>query len=294
MTVSQDFSSKHKVEKPGESLTLTIPAKGDTRVRVLRRDRIIWGCAPPQSVPVGGRLSQFVEGWKHITNYPYILSIVKQGYRLRFMSPPLLCKSSWNMQYPQWQKQAQGFAGAVIPDATKQCNIRGTTRHSGILLQCISGAQSIRRVVSCYQSEKVKCSPRHTSLSHVYYCLSSEYCKKQRLHIQNRSGGCILSCTDLPGHSEVPSLRLQEGVPVSGTSFDLSTAPQVFTHLGHTVVGYLPLSRHINVTLPRACISKLSLWHSVQVYNKILTIKNPFTNEPPTTVSGSYRYLIVD
>ena len=34
------------------------------------------GCAPPQSVPVGGRLCQFVKEWKHITNDPYMLSIV--------------------------------------------------------------------------------------------------------------------------------------------------------------------------------------------------------------------------
>ena len=53
------------------------------------------------------------------------------------------------------------------------------------------------------------------------------------------------------------------------------------------------LYRPYLVKSPGACISKLSLWHSVQVCNESLTIKNPFTNEPPTTVSGSYRYLIV-
>ena len=50
------------------------------------------GVLPPQVglSPVGGRLSNFVEGWKRITNHPYVLSIVAKGYRLRFMSPPLL------------------------------------------------------------------------------------------------------------------------------------------------------------------------------------------------------------
>ena len=32
------------------------------------------------AVPVVGRLSRFVEGWEHITNDPYIPSIVSQGY----------------------------------------------------------------------------------------------------------------------------------------------------------------------------------------------------------------------
>ena len=37
---------------------------------------------PPQSVQVGGRPCQFVEGWKRITNDPFGLSIVAKGYRL--------------------------------------------------------------------------------------------------------------------------------------------------------------------------------------------------------------------
>ena len=40
--------------------------------------------------------------------------------------------------------------------------------------------------------------------------------------------------------SNVPALRLPErGVSVQGTLFDLSTAPQMFICVGHTVAGYL-------------------------------------------------------
>ena len=53
-------------------------------IRVTRRNE---GELPPQSVPVGGRLCQFVEGWKRITNDPFVLSIAAKEYRLRFMSP---------------------------------------------------------------------------------------------------------------------------------------------------------------------------------------------------------------
>ena len=42
--------------------------------------------------PFGGRLSNFVEGWKRITNDPYVLSIGAKGYRLRFTSPPFSVK----------------------------------------------------------------------------------------------------------------------------------------------------------------------------------------------------------
>ena len=56
---------------------------------------------PPQVSPVGGRLSNFVEGWKHITNDPYVLSIIAKGYRLRFMSPPFLRQTPWEIRSPQ-------------------------------------------------------------------------------------------------------------------------------------------------------------------------------------------------
>ena len=47
-----------------------------TRIRVINNE----GVLPPQMTPVAGRLSNFEEGWKRITNDPYVLSIVAKGY----------------------------------------------------------------------------------------------------------------------------------------------------------------------------------------------------------------------
>ena len=60
-------------------------------------------------MPVGGRLCQFVEGWKHITNDPYVLNIVTKGCRLRFTSPPLLFKTPWEIRSPQGPQKIQGM-----------------------------------------------------------------------------------------------------------------------------------------------------------------------------------------
>ena len=62
-----------------------------------------------QVSPVGGRLSNFVEGWKRITNYPYVLSIVAKGYRLRFTSPPLLRQTPWEIGSPQDPQEILGM-----------------------------------------------------------------------------------------------------------------------------------------------------------------------------------------
>ena len=71
-------------------ITLYAPVERDSRVNDQRKQPNEGvPPPPPQPVPVGGRLSQFVEGQKRITNDLYVLSIISQGYRLRFASSPL-------------------------------------------------------------------------------------------------------------------------------------------------------------------------------------------------------------
>ena len=80
--------------KPGHSKegqkTLTVSVSSDSKKRKVESQDD--APQPPRKpmTPVGGRLSSFVEGWKRVTNDPCVLSIVAKGYRLRFMSPPLL------------------------------------------------------------------------------------------------------------------------------------------------------------------------------------------------------------
>ena len=78
----------------------------ETRIKVTNNE----GVLPPQITPVGGRLSNFVEGWKRITNDPYVLSNVATGYRLRFTSPPLLRQSlPWEIRSPHGPEEILGI-----------------------------------------------------------------------------------------------------------------------------------------------------------------------------------------
>ena len=77
-------------------------------LKVIRNVRIR-ACPPSQSVPVGGRLCQFVEGWKHIMNDPYVLSIKANGYRLHFTIQPLLLKVPWEIRPPIGSQKIQGM-----------------------------------------------------------------------------------------------------------------------------------------------------------------------------------------
>ena len=78
---------------------------GGKRIKVTNNE----GVLPPQITPVGGRLSDFVEGWKRIMNDPYVLSIVAKGYRLSFTSPPLLRQTPWEIRSPQGQEEILGM-----------------------------------------------------------------------------------------------------------------------------------------------------------------------------------------
>ena len=83
--------------------------------------------------------------------------------------------------------------------------------------------------------------------------------KKGRLRVQNRSAGCILSCTNTSTQQEVPSFYLRkQGISVSSTSLQSEHCPSglVFTCLRHRVAAYLhhqgisviPYLRHIFTT----------------------------------------------
>ena len=58
-------------------------------------------------------------------------------------------------------------------------------------------------------------------------------CRKRRLRVQNRSAGCVLSCTDSSKQQEVPQVRLRkQGVPVSSTTFRSKHGPSSFYSSG--------------------------------------------------------------
>ena len=182
-------------------------------------------------MPVGGRLSQFVEGWKHITKDPYVLSIVTKGYRLPFTSPPLLLKIHGKYNLPRG------------PRKYMECKRNYPSCFSRMqkAQKCLRTLQDSIQTFSLYAKCQVIYLKQHShfyiSLLYAHYKLSAEYCKKRRLCVQNISAGCVLSCTNPSRQQQVPTFCLQkQGISVPNS---LNNAPQVRTCLGHTVAAYL-------------------------------------------------------
>ena len=168
-----------------------------------------------QPAPVGGRLSEFVEGWKHITNDPFVLSIVTKGYRLRFTSPPLLRETPWEIRSPQEPEEIQGMLEQI-----------------SLLLQKNAVTEVLPNSPGFYSNVFLvrKASGGWPPVIDL----------KSLIRVQDRPAGCILSCTNTSKQQEVSQVCLQkQGLSVPGTSLRSEHSPSDFYSLGHTVTGYL-------------------------------------------------------
>ena len=124
--------------------------------------------------PSQARLCQFMEGWKCITNDPFVSSIVAKGYRLRFTNPPLLLQTPWEIQIPPGDIEYPGNARADFPNASEERNLRNIPRHSRVLFERIHGTQGIWRVASSHRLKTTEPPHRRSSLSHAHHKLSAE------------------------------------------------------------------------------------------------------------------------
>ena len=190
---------------------------------------------PPQVSPVGGRLSNFVEGWKRITNDPYVLSIVAKGYRLRFTSIPLLRQIPWEIRSPQDPKEVLGMREQISLMLQKNAITEVTPDSPGFYSNVflIPGKKGFRRVASSHRSKESECTYSRPSFPYVHDKLCSKLRRKRRLRVQDRSAGCVLPCTDSSKQQEVPQVRLRkQGVPVSSTTFRSKYSPSSFYSFG--------------------------------------------------------------
>ena len=174
------------------------------------------GVLPPQVTPVGGILSNLVEGWKGITNDPYVLSIVAKGYRLRFTSPPLLRQTPWEIRSAQDPQEILGMREQISLMLQKNAITEVILQ---VLFKRIPGMEIHRRVAFSYRSKESERPHSCTSFPYVHDKLCAKLCRKRRLRVQNRSAGCVLPCTDSSKQQKVPQVRLRkQGVPVSSTT----------------------------------------------------------------------------
>ena len=84
-------------------------------------------------------------------------------------------------------------------------------------------------MASSHRSTESERTYSRTSFPYVHDKLCSKLRQKRRLRVQDRSAGCVLSCTDSSKQQEIPQVRLRkQGVPVSSTTFRSKYGPSSF------------------------------------------------------------------
>ena len=96
-----------------------------------------------------------MEGWKRIKNDPYVLNIVAKGYRLRFMSPPLLLQTPWEIRFPEGSQKIQGMHEQISLMLQKNAISEIFPDTPGFLLERIPGMQGVWRVASSYRLKQL-------------------------------------------------------------------------------------------------------------------------------------------
>ena len=132
---------------------------------------------PPEPAAVGGRLSEFVEGWNKRS---LCVKYRSQGVQTSFYESTPPTRDPLRNKIPSGAQRNSGHAGTNIPYASEERDNRGASEFPRILLQRIPGTQSFRRVASSNRFKKSERSHLGTSLSYVHYKLSSEYHAKRR------------------------------------------------------------------------------------------------------------------
>ena len=190
--------------------------------------------------PVGGRLSNFVEGWKRITNDPYVLSIVAKGYRLRFTSPPLLRQIPWEIRSPQDPKEVLGMREQITimlqKNAITEVPPDSPGFYSNVFL--VRKASGGWRPVIDLKNLNAHIHAPHFRMFTTSSVLSS---------VEKGDYAFKIDLQDAYFHVPIhPSSRKYLRFAFENKvyqfrvlPFGLNTAPQVFTRLGHTVTAYL-------------------------------------------------------
>ena len=198
----------------------------EIKTRVINNE----GVLPPQVSPVGGRLSNFVEGWKRITNDPYVLSIIAKGYRLRFTSPPFLRQTPWEIRSPQDPQEIMGMREQISLMLQK----KAITEVPPDSLGFYSNVFLVRKASGGWRPViDLKNLNAHIHAPHFrMFTTSSELSSVEKGDYEFK-----IDLQDAYFHVPIhPSSRMYQ---FQVLPFGLNTAPQIFTRLGHTVTAYL-------------------------------------------------------
>ena len=115
----------------------------------------------------------------------YLLSGIRE-YRHRFMSPPLLLKTPWEIRSPQEPQEAQGMREQISLMLQKNAITEVPPDSPGFCSNFFlvrKASEGWCPVIDLKQLNAHIFAPH----LYVYHKLSAEYCKKRRLHSEKQT-----------------------------------------------------------------------------------------------------------
>ena len=191
---------------------------------------------PLPNIPVRGRLAHFAQDWAKITDDKWVLSVIRDGYRIPFLERPFLSPDPVFFQQPL--KSASGRR-------SRQSSLKGGSGgdNSGMsrtLLQNFPSSQEERETQAdnrplCAQSFCVHTDIQNGDAEKSERCHSTE-----RLGIFIGSDGRLFAYPDTLSVSQIPQIHVERSsVPVQGTPIRPLTRPFVFTRLMEVITTFL-------------------------------------------------------
>ena len=189
---------------------------------------------PAVSAEVGGILQRFVHEWRDHGCSPWVLEVLSQGYKIRFLEPPPL-------------RHTPIYFGTLSPDKRKVCsqlvqgppgessNRSGTVDFiSGILQPAVRGPEGIGPMETGYRSIDAEHVCGHSNLPDGHSGPHQTVPNVRKLGSVPGSTGCLSSDPDSyisPQVSTVPVRQVY--LPVSSTSYRLDNRPMaIYQHNG--------------------------------------------------------------
>ena len=75
---------------------------------------------PLPNIPVGGRLAHFAQDWAKITDDKWVLSVIRDGYRIPFLERPILSSNPVFFQQPLSQHLEKEVASLLSNGAVEE------------------------------------------------------------------------------------------------------------------------------------------------------------------------------
>ena len=220
---------------------------------------------PRPDIPLGGRLSHFVEQWKELTDNKWVLSIVRNGFKIPFKSVPPLSLIPINLSQYISPLLREEIAELLKKRAVERVRNPGTPGFYSRLFLVPKKNGKLRPVIDLSLLNH-SIHKRHFKLGTVKSVRQS----KMYNDWGHRSDGCIFLRSDTSNFQEVPAVRLRPpGISVHGLtvrnvpkSLGLHKANECHTHLHLRAVSLFP---YLDVWLIRDLIRNRHL--SQQIYS---------------------------